>query len=131
MMMRALFLICGLLLALVFPASAQTTIVKAGPYLPLGYCQMTSLASAKALTTANCSSGAVPNGAIIAEICVETAGVRYRDDGTAPTASVGIPVVPTATAPQCYAYAIISLGAVQFIAISGSPVVNVSFYKYQ
>lgn len=131
-MLRKSFIVGCVLAALGLPAGAQqTSIVKAGPYLPLGYCQMTSLSSAKPLVTANCSTGSVPNGAVIAEICVETAGVRYRDDGTAPTASVGIPVIPSATVPQCYAYAIIPMTAVQFIAVSGSPVVNVSFYKYQ
>lgn len=130
--MTRMFFLVGCLLALAFPAAAQTTaIVKSGPYLPLGYCQITSLVTAKTLTTANCSSGSVPNGAVIAEVCVETAGVRYRDDGTSPTASVGVPVIPSATSPLCYAYAIIPLTAVQFIAVSGSPVVNVSFYKYQ
>ena len=45
-------------------------------------------------------------GAMIAEICVETAGVRYTDDGvTTPTASVGIPVVPSSTTPTCFQYA--------------------------
>lgn len=70
----------------------------------------------------------VPNGASIAEICVETAGVRYRDDGVAPTASVGIPIVGTSTAPACFAYAG-PLSAIQFIAISGSPTMDVAFYK--
>lgn len=130
--MLRILLFVGWMLALAFPVAAQTTtIVKSGPYLPIGYCQITSLSSATALVTASCSSGSVPSGAVIAEICVETASVRYRDDGVAPTTTVGIPVVPSATSPQCYAYAIIPLTVVQFIAVSGSPVVNVSFYKYQ
>lgn len=117
-------------LGLCGPAPAQTPVVaKSGPYTPLGFCQITSLSSAAALVTASCSSGSVPVGATIAEICVETAGIRYRDDGTAPTTSVGIPVEPTSTSPLCYAYSIIPLSQVQFIAISGSPVVDVSFYK--
>lgn len=111
-------------------ASAQTNIIaKSGPYVPIGFCQITSLGSAVALVTASCATGSVPLGATIAEICVETAGVRYRDDGVAPTTSVGIPVEPSATSPLCYAYAIIPMTAVQFIAISGSPVIDVSFYK--
>lgn len=126
---RSIFLVTPVLLALANPAKPQS-IVKSGPYVPLGHCQITSLASAVALVTASCSSGSVPAGATIAEICVETAGIRYLDDGTAPTTSLGIPVVPTSTAPACYAYAIIPLTAVQFIAISGSPVIDVAFYKY-
>lgn len=124
-------LVAGLLLVLGYStAQAQSPVLAfAGPYTPLGYCQMAATGTAKALTTANCASGAVPTGSTIAEICVETAGVRYRDDGTAPTAAIGVPVVPSATTPLCYAYAIKPMSAVQFIAISGSPVVNVSFYK--
>jgi len=118
-------------LSLNTPAWAQSGIVKAGPYAPLGFCQITSLNSAVALVTASCSTGSVPAGAVIAEICVETASVRYRDDGVSPTTTVGILVAPTATAPVCYAYAIIPMTAVKFIAVSGSPVINVSFYKYQ
>lgn len=111
-------------------ANAQSNVIaKSGPYVPLGYCQITSLNSAVALVTASCATGSVPAGATIAEICVETASVRYRDDGTAPTTTVGMPVVATATSPNCYAYAIIPMTAVQFIAVSGSPVVNVLFYK--
>ena len=113
--------------ALTISGGAHAQIVKSGPYAPLGFCQITSLGSAVALVTASCSTGSVPAGAVIAEICVETASVRYRDDGTAPTAAVGIIV----TAGTCYSYAIIPLTAVQFIAVSGSPVVDVAFYKYQ
>lgn len=113
----------------VLPASAQTPVRVSGSYTPLGHCQITSLASAVALVTASCSTGAVPAGATIAEICVETAGIRYLDDGTAPTASLGIPVVPSSTVPVCYAYAATPLSQVQFIAISGSPTIDVAFYK--
>ncbi len=120
------------LLALCGSALAQAPVVaQSGSYAPIGYCQITSLGSAVALVTASCSTGSVPVGATIAEICVETAGVRYRDDGTAPTSSVGMPAVGNSTSPSCFAYAIKPLTAVQFIAISGSPVVNVLFYKLQ
>lgn len=78
-----------------------------------------TLASATGLT--------VPTGATIAQICVETAGVRYRDDGVAPTSSVGMPLVATSTVPACFQYAG-PLGAIQFIAISGSPTMDVSYY---
>lgn len=63
-----------------------------------------------------------------AMICVETAGVRYRDDGTAPTASVGIPLVPvSSTVPTCNMY-FGPLSKIQFIAISGSPTMDISYY---
>ena len=99
------------------PAGTPSTIVPvSGTPNPLGYQQITSLASSTALTP--------PTGATIAQISVETAGVRYRDDGTAPTASVGMPLL--AGANITYGG---SLSAIRFIAISGSPVLNVSYYK--
>lgn len=52
------------------------------PLLALGYEQVTGLDSVKSLT--------VPDGAIYAMIQAEGAGVRWRDDGIAPSASVGM-----------------------------------------
>jgi hypothetical protein len=85
----------------------------------LGYQQITSLASATNLTVPTA------NGfASWALICVETAAVRWRDDGTAPTASIGQPLA----AGQCFQYAG-PLATIQFIAQSGSPVLDVSYYR--
>ena len=111
-------------------AHAQAT-VNIAPYFytSLGYCQITSLSSATPLTTANCSSGSVPNltSKIIAEICVETAAVRYRDDGVAPTSNVGVPAVPTSsTVPLCFQYSG-PLNQIQFIGTGAT--VDVAFYK--
>jgi len=50
--------------------------------IPLGYQQVTSLSSAATLT--------VPQGTSMCLIQPETQSVRWRDDGTAPTASVGM-----------------------------------------
>lgn len=92
-----------------------------GTYIALGYQQLSSLSSAAALT--------VPAGATIAEICVETASVRYRDDGTNPTTSVGMLVAPaSSTIPSCFQYGG-PLAAIKFIAVSGSPVIDVSYYQ--
>jgi len=97
------------------PAAAQT---QHPTFLsPLAYQQYTSLSTATSLS-------AVPARAATALICVETAAVRWRDDGTAPTASVGMPL----SAGQCMQY-FGMLSAIQFIAQSGSPVLDVSFYK--
>jgi hypothetical protein len=79
-----------------------------------------TLASATALT--------VPPLATIAEVCVETSGVRYWDDGTVPTATSGMPVVATSTTPFCYQIAGKIMTTVKFIAISGSPTMDVSYY---
>lgn len=86
------------------------------PYTPLGYQQITSLTTAQALT--------VPSGATVAFITCETAGVRYRDDGTAPTATIGMPLA--AGGQLVYSG---SLSAIRFIAQSGSPVLDISYYK--
>lgn len=75
------------------------------------------------LSVATATSLTVPTGATIAQICVETAGVRYRDDGTAPTASSGMPVPPG----TCFQYAG-PLSSIQFIAQSGSPTIDVLYY---
>jgi hypothetical protein len=66
----------------------------------------------------------VPSGATLAQICVEGAGVRYRDDGTAATASSGLP----ASSGACFAYSG-PLGSLSFAAQSGSPTLDVAYYK--
>lgn len=88
-------------------------------YVPLGYQQIGSstLASATKLT--------VPAGANFALIRVETADVRWRDDGTDPTTSAGM--IMTDTDPL-FAYSG-TLSKLSFIAASGSPVLNVSYYR--
>jgi hypothetical protein len=80
-----------------------------------------------AATLATATSLSPPASATIANICVEAAGVRYRADGTAPTSSVGTPVVATISAPACLQYAG-PLSTIQFIAISGSPTLDISYY---
>lgn len=50
----------------------------------LGYQQLSSLSSSTGLT--------VPSGATLAVIVPEIYAVRWRDDGTAPTGSVGMPL---------------------------------------
>jgi len=84
--------------------------------VPLGYDQLTSLGTAQNL--------APPAGAIYAVIVPEVQGVRWRDDGTSPTATVGMPV--DADAPMTYRG---NLAAIQFIAQSAGAILNVSFYK--
>lgn len=55
----------------------------------IGFEQVSAGTTATNLTTTGASSGNRPNAA---EIVVEGAAIRYRLDGTAPTASVGTPV---------------------------------------
>lgn len=74
---------------------------------------------------ASLTSGGVPTGATYAFLQAETANVRYRDDGAAPTAAVGSLVV--SGAPGLFYPG--TLTALRFIAASGSPVLNVAFYR--
>ena len=81
----------------------------------LGYQQITSLSASTALT--------VPVGATMALIVAETQAVRWRDDGTAPTASVGMPLaVGTSLSYDG------DLRAIRFIQQTASAVLNVSYY---
>lgn len=100
-----------------YPATSPTSgCVGVKIYAALGYQQITSVSAATGLT--------VPTGAIIAEICVETQAIRYRDDGTNPTATVGMPI-PAAT---CFQYAG-PLGAIKIIEQTPSATIDVSYYK--
>ena len=114
--------VAAVLIMLAAPCAAQTT-VPGQPIVPLGYCQIpaATLASAVKLLTA-CS---IPAGATMARLQAETANVRYRDDGAAPTASIGS-LILAGNAGIFYSG---SLGALQFIGASGSPVLDVSFYR--
>lgn len=107
-------------LAFTAPAAAQKR-VSADFIQPLGYCQLTSVSSATAISSC---SGGIPARAAWAVLCVDTAAIRWRDDGTAPTASVGMPVA----SGQCFYYSG-TFSTLRVIAQTGSPVVNISFYS--
>jgi hypothetical protein len=83
--------------------------------VPLGYQQITSLSASTALT--------IPAGAKRAIIQAETQDVRWRDDGTAPTASVGMVI----SAGDRLAYTG-SLAAIRFIEAAASAKLNISYY---
>jgi hypothetical protein len=87
-------------------------------WIPLGYTQITSLGTAIGI-------GPIPTDAIMATIEVEGAAIRYRDDGTPPTASVGMPLVPG----QEFSYSVIDFTAIQFIQQAVGAKLNISFYK--
>lgn len=126
------------LLCLVGPVSAQTTASQGVPgnynvgtgcpgggspcwypvvgAPPVGYQQITSLSAATGLT--------VPTGAVIAVVVPETQAVRWRDDGTNPTASVGMPIA----VGQAFVYTG-NLAAIAFIEQTASAKLDVSYYK--
>jgi hypothetical protein len=77
-------------------------------------------------SSASLTSGGIPPGATMAVLQAETANVRYRDDGGAPTSGIGSLVVNGAFPPILYTG---TLTALQFIAASGSPLLDVAFYR--
>jgi hypothetical protein len=81
----------------------------------LGYQQITSLNSAAGLTP--------PQGATLALIVPETQNVRWRDDGTNPTASVGMPVFVGASLSYDGDF-----NKIKFIEETASAKLNVSYY---
>jgi hypothetical protein len=99
--------------------SAAPLYVAGAPYsyTALGCQQITSLASAAPFAS-------VPTGAKLATVTPEVQPVRYRDDGTAPTASIG---------PLLYPGLVWSysgpLASIQFIQTAASATIDVCFYK--
>lgn len=81
----------------------------------LGYQQITSLSASTGLT--------VPSGATLAVIVPEVQPVRWRDDGVAPTATVGMPLgVDTVLSYDG------DLNRIRFIEQTASSAINVSYY---
>lgn len=84
---------------------------------PLGYQQLTNITAATALT--------VPPGARFARLRAEAQDVRFRDDGTAPTASAGDLLRASDTDWLMYDG---NLRAIQVIAAAAGAILNVSYY---
>lgn len=88
---------------------------------PLGYCQLAAISGATAVSTC---TGGIPARTAWATICVSNAAIRWRDDGTNPTATVGMPV----GVGQCLYYNS-KFSALVVIPQSGSPTLDISFYS--
>jgi hypothetical protein len=84
----------------------------------LGYQQSTSLSTSAAINLPN-----IPANAGSYLLAVESAGIRWRDDGTDPTSSVGQPVASGQA--LCYGN---DAHAVRIIAQTGSPTIDVTYY---
>jgi len=80
----------------------------------LGYQQITDLSSAVKLAS---------RGAIMALIQAETKDVRWRDDGVAPNATVGMLLAANSTFIYDGA-----LSAIQFIETAGSAKLNITYF---
>lgn len=84
--------------------------------VPLGYQQITNLSVSTALT--------VPSGATMALIESDTTAVHWRDDGVAPTATVGMNLA----AGELLEYTG-DLSAIRFIQSGVGAILNVSYYR--
>lgn len=89
---------------------------------PLGVAAAGSVASAANLPQIN---GAIPSGPnVVALIIPETQNVRFRDDGTDPTSTVGMLLV----AGQPFLYTG-NLSALRMIQVAATAAVTVAYYK--
>jgi len=83
----------------------------------LGYAQDTTISAATALPT-------IPAGASLVLLQVTGQDVRWRDDGTDPTASIGM-ILNADADPYPYSG---DLSAIRFIETAASAVLNVAYY---
>lgn len=89
----------------------------------LGYQQITSLSSSAALTVPVVDANGLNVKPTIAIITPEVAGVRWRDDGTAPTATVGMPLASGVTLQYDG-----DLTKIRFIQQTAGAIINISYY---
>ena len=89
----------------------------------LGYQQITSLSSATGLTIPSRDPSGLACKPSIAMITPETQGVRWRDDSTDPTASVGMPLAAGVTLQYDG-----DLSKIKFIEQTASAKLNISYY---
>lgn len=83
----------------------------------LGYSQITGLSTAKGI-------GTVPAGCSSVYIIPEGQPIRTRDDGTNPTATVGMPFAVGAILK----YTASQMAALRFIEQTAGAIINISFY---
>lgn len=89
----------------------------------LGYQQITSLSSATALTVPQKDLNGLAGSPRIAIITPEGQAVRWRDDGVAPTASVGMPLAAGVTLQYDG-----DLTKIQFIEQVAGAKLNITYY---
>lgn len=98
------------------PDQTHNTPTRDGQLNPLGYQQIANLSAATALT--------IPTGATLAFIQAEGQNIRWRDDGTNPTATVGM-LIYADSEPLYYTGTLASLRLIQATATATA---NISYY---
>lgn len=88
-----------------------------------GYQQITGLNTVKGLDVPVVDVNGFRIGPVVAIITVESQGVRWRDDGVDPTATVGMPISPGVTLQYDG-----DLGKIKFIQQSNGAIINVAYY---
>lgn len=88
-----------------------------------GYQQITNLSASAGLTVPTVTPEGLNGKPVFALIIAEGAPVRWRDDNTAPTASVGMPLA--VGVPLQYDG---DLSKIRFIEQSASAKLNISYY---
>lgn len=90
----------------------------------MGYQQVTSLSAATKLTVPSRDLSGLVGSPKVAFITPEAQAVRWRDDGVAPTASVGMPLAAGVTLQYDG-----DLKQIQFIEQVAGAKINVSYYS--
>lgn len=127
MLIRLAALALALMVAL--PASAELTGPSgrcaglAAPLVPMGYQKLTVSSASVGLASASYATSA--GVAVAALASVETAAINARDDGTAPTTTVGMPFASAEAFWICRS----SIAAVRFIAQAGDATLHVVFFR--
>jgi len=89
----------------------------------MGYQQITSLSASTALTVPTQTQVGLAASPAIAIITPESQAVRWRDDGVAPTASVGMPLAAGATLQYDG-----DITKIRFIEQAASAKLNITYY---
>lgn len=97
----------------------------AGQLQPMGFEQITVSSSSIGFT----STVAFPAGgpqADLAQFTIATSAATYRDDGTAPTATIGYPIAVGNSYSVC---GLTAIKAARFIRVSADGTLNVLYYR--
>lgn len=94
--------------------------------VPLGFEQLTVSSTSKALTATVYDVLDGDGVADLAVISVETDAIRYRCDGVAPTASVGMPQAANSTFTV---YGVLSVRKLRMIRVTTDATIEVHYYR--